>query len=311
MIIQTRTTEKLALVALLLGALLLASCAAKEPGETAEQPERWDAPIHQQNQDPTLRDQARDVLGSPTTQDGTLAATSRASDARWTILMARIDDSRPELVEQTLEALRVQFPDTHIVRREGSAFLAHGGYTDPQSAKARDDLQRIRAYAFSDDPNAPRPYAAAFMAPPSPEDLAGSNPDYDLRTVKKRFGRDAVYTLQIGIYGSTDRRAPNAEELSDIRRAAEQAVITLRRDGEQAFYYHAPSRSTVTVGVFGEEDHDPTTFPRYESERLRAARERHPLNLLNGQGINQIVRDAQGNRVRKPQPSFIVAIPNQ
>ncbi|MFG0305943.1 MAG: hypothetical protein ACF8Q5_06980 [Phycisphaerales bacterium JB040] len=315
MIIRTRTSKILARLGALAGALLLASCAAQDPApgaaQSGDQPERWDAQVHQQQQNATLRDQAREVLGAPTTQEGTIARPPGARDARWTILMARIDDSRPELVRQTLDALRRSFPDARTVTREGSTFLAHGGYTDPQSSQARQDLQRIRSYALTDKPDAPRPYAAAFMAPPSPEDLAGSNPNYDLRNVKERFGPDAIYTLQIGIYGSTDRRAPSAEELEAIRRAAEEAVIALRREGEQAFYYHAPSRSTVTVGVYGEDDHDPTTYPRYESARLRAARERHPLNLLNGQGINRIVRDAQGNRVRKPQPSFIVAIPDE
>jgi len=298
--------------------VILAGCSAS-PGtanSTAE-PERWDAAIDPSvdgslspSEPATLRERSRAVLGAPTDESGVIAKPGGvAADSRWSIVLTKIDTSRPELVEQTVAALSQLFPGVRVTERDSGTFLTFGQYTDPSNPKARADLKRVHDYTMTLGERTSHPYAQAFIAPPSAESLAGSNAAYDLRNVRARFGEKALYTLQIAIYGRNDRTAPSSEDLVSFRRAAEQAVVTLRRDGEQAFYYHGPGRSTVTVGVFYEEDHDSTTFPPLETEPLKAAREKHPLNLLNGQGISQTVQDERGNKVRKPQPSFLVGIP--
>jgi len=86
-------------------------------------------------------------------------------------------------------------------------------------------------------------------------------------------------------------------------------VRELRAEGDQAFYYHAPYRSMVTVGVFGESDFDATTTPPIESRRLRQTREKFPHNLLNGKGIRETITNSAGQRVTRLQPSSLVAIP--
>lgn len=329
MIIETRTSEKTssprvrgtprpAFLAALTVLGILAGCSAS-PGtaDTPAEPERWDAAIDPNadgsvtpSEPATLRERSRAVLGTPTDESGVIARPGGvAADSRWTIVLTKIDNSRPELVQQTIAALSQTFPGVRLTERDGGTFLTYGQYVDPSTPKARADLKRVHDYTMTLGERTANPYAQAFIAPPSAESLAGSNAAYDLRNVRARFGDKALYTLQIAIYGRNDRTAPSSEDLASFRRAAEQAVITLRRDGEQAFYYHGPSRSTVTVGVFYEEDHDSTTFPPLETEPLKAARARHPLNLLNGQGISQTVQDERGNKVRKPQPSFLVGIP--
>jgi len=300
---------------------MLAGCSASpETPTTAREPERWDAevtptdpstdPSGPQTDPGSLRDRARAVLGSPTDEAGVSTRPGGTAElSRWTIILTKVDTSRPELVEQALASLSRQFPGVRLSERDGGHFFTLGQYTDPRTPQARADLQRVHAYAITLGDRTAYPYAEAFIAPPTAESLQGTNAAYDLRNVHTRFGAKALYTLQVAIYGRNDRAAPSTEDLASFRRAAEQAVITLRREGEQAFYYHGPSRSTVTVGVFYEEDHDPTTLPRIESERLKAARANHPLNLLNGQGITQVLTDERGQKVRKPQPSFLVGIP--
>ncbi|MFT5422882.1 MAG: hypothetical protein ACI89L_000651 [Phycisphaerales bacterium] len=333
MIIETRTNGKKSpprvrgrsrpafLVACTLAAMLAGCSASPDTAEKPREPERWDAAIDPSDspttspdfsEPATLRDQARAVLGSPTDESGLIAQPGgAAANSRWTIVLTKIDNSRPELVKQMLDALNKTIPGVRVDERDGGHFLILGQYTDARTPQARADLQRVHNYTVTIGERTAHPYAQAFIAPPTAQSLQGTNPGYDLRNVRERFGNKALYTLQIAIYGRSDRAAPSTENLASFRRAAEQAVITLRREGGQAFYYHGPSRSTVTLGVFYEKDHDPTTLPPLESEGLKAARAQHPLNLLNGQGITEVSRDERGNKVRRPQKSFLVGIPKE
>ena len=80
-------------------------------------------------------------------------------------------------------------------------------------------------------------------------------PDFDLATVKARRGtKKPLYTLQIAVYGRPDNTDATKEDLAQFRKSAEEAVVQLRREGEQAYYYHGPNRSMVTVGIFSEDD---------------------------------------------------------
>jgi hypothetical protein len=185
--------------------------------------------------------------------------------------------------------------------------LAFGRFDSPDEPAAREALDALRAIEIEGE----RPFAGAVLAPPSPDLLTGSLPQFDLRTVKEKFGPDALYTLQIGVYGRADRTPPESAELAEYRRTAERAVYDLRRQGEEAYYYHAPNRSMVTIGVFGPDDHDPRT-PGLESNRLSDTRLRHPHNTLNGQGIRERIpnRPADDPTGWKLQPSALVGVPS-
>jgi hypothetical protein len=141
---------------------------------------------------------------------------------------------------------------------------------------------------------------------------AGSEGDeLNLRTVKRRLGeRRAVYTLQIGAYGRGDLGKPTPGELRIFRAEAEKAARQLRAEGEEAFYYHGPNMSMVTVGVLGEDDHDGSTQPPIESIRLRQLRQKFPYNMLNGQGIRETIQTDRGP-VKRLQDSRLVAIPDR
>jgi len=56
--------------------------------------------------------------------------------------------------------------------------------------------------------------------------------------------------------------------------------MCIRDRGETAFYSHGPQTSLITVGIFGEQDFEPSTG--WMSPRLRALRQRFPNTLLNG-----------------------------
>jgi len=212
--------------------------------------------------------------------------------------------ARPEIAVASLEetvgqGVRVIRPDP-----DRPPMLVYGRYADPLSARARADAQRIRDLVV----DGKRPFAGAVLVRESdPTPTTGRLARYDLRNAKKLFGADAVYTLQIGVYAREDDRRPTREDLASFRSSAEQAVEDLRRAGDQAFFYHGPNGSMVTVGVFSEDDIDLTVVPEIESPRLREVRARHPHNLLNGLGVRETRR---GSDEETLQASRLVLIPD-
>jgi hypothetical protein len=224
----------------------------------------------------------------------------------WSIVLTKLSNTSMERAQQLLRVIQDEagLRQAFIEERSEGLVIAYGNYIGRE--EAMEDLERIRRTQMMSS----TPFTNAIITPPSSDELRGSNPMHDLRTVKARYGGQAVYTLQVGVYGRADYQSPGPEELSAYRQAAEQAVRELRAEGETAFYYHAPARSMVTVGVFGEKDFDSTTLPPIQSLMLRRTREKFPHNLLNGAGLNETVRTESG-KVTRLQSSQLVAIPDK
>jgi hypothetical protein len=197
-----------------------------------------------------------------------------------------------------------QLPEAQLQSRSGGTAIIYGSFESATDQKLKTALEYVRSIRVRGGQKA---YANAFAAPPVIDGVMGETPEMDLRTAATQFGPDALYTLQISIYGRADRQRPSASELAGFRQTAEKTVADLREKGELAFYFHAPERSTVTIGVFGPNDHDPQR-PGRESPRLKAARETYPHNLLNGTATKEKVPNTDRERF---QPSFLVAIPRE
>ncbi|MCC5824178.1 MAG: hypothetical protein LAT64_04215 [Phycisphaerales bacterium] len=196
---------------------------------------------------------------------------------------------------------------SYIAVRDRRPVIAYGRYDEPGDPEAQAGLRRVRETNVGDV----NPFGAAMLIPPTAARAGSDADEANLRTVRQRMSRrDAAYTLQIGAYGRPDFSRPTEEELRVFRREAEQAVRQLRAEGETAFYYHGPNMSMVTIGVFSETDHDGSTQPPIESIRLRQIRQKHPHNLLNGEGIMETVRTETGS-IRRLQASRLVAIPER
>lgn len=279
----------------LLAAAALAGCAS-----TAER-----AP-------PDLQE-VRDVFGrrvrvgsewSGSSQDGVRVPTQTGPDA-WTIvlLVADAPGKAGSLLNQVRSVGRL--PDAFVMERNGRDVVAVGSYADPSSQVAQIELERVRSITI----DGVRPYERAFLAPPSGDLSRGSIPEYDLRNARARYGEAALYTLQIAVYGREDDKPVSATDREQFRAAAEDAAVALRQGGELAFYYHGPNRSMVTVGIFGEKDLQLEQGIPTESARLTLARDRHPLNLLNGRTIVEKVRSSTGGMIDRDQSSFLVSVP--
>jgi hypothetical protein len=79
----------------------------------------------------------------------------------------------------------------------------------------------------------------------------------------------------------------------------------MRRQGEQAFYFHGPLRSMVTVGLFGIDEYDLRQL-RLRSPAIARLMERFPHNLVNGAGVK---RKRAGQAEAVMDPSFVVGVP--
>ncbi|MAY73224.1 MAG: hypothetical protein CMJ31_00595 [Phycisphaerae bacterium] len=220
------------------------------------------------------------------------------------MILGRADTSRGT-PEMALERAR-EFEGlggAYLVDRGGVAHLAYGAYAGPRGSEAQADLARIRTKT---------PFRTAVLLPLAAETgAAAADTELDLRTVAKRYGPNALYTLQVAVYGlsPSDPRQPSGEDLASFRRAAEDAAAAFRAAGEEAFYLHGPQNSIVTIGVFGREDLDDSVNPPVLSRRLRETHERHPHNLLNGQAIRMTGRAASGAVVEQLQTSQLVEVP--
>ena len=185
-----------------------------------------------------------------------------------------------------------------IGTRPKAALVLLGAFADPGAADAQALLKRVRETTAEGS----KVFANAFFAPPAEEVNLGARPEHNLLTAREQFGRRAAATLQICVYGRRDLERPTEADLAEARRAAEEAAAALRRDGELAFYYHGARMSTVTVGVFTDDELKPGASPA-----LDALRKRYPHNLYNGSGIREKAR--KGGTDLGLQKSEVVAIP--
>lgn len=136
------------------------------------------------------------------------------------------------------------------------------------------------------------------------------HPEWDLAEVERGH-----WSLHIAVFYNTD-------EMRQRKRAAEQYCELLRQDGEEAYYHHGMSNSSVCVGIFPREairtfrKTDPLTgtlrvTDRIVDERMLALQRKYPHNLENGHIISQIRRDPRTGEIaeRIPNPSFPVRLP--
>ncbi|MFK7883516.1 MAG: hypothetical protein AB8F26_04945 [Phycisphaerales bacterium] len=239
--------------------------------------------------------------------DAPMGGASDPAARGWSVLIAVVPTNRPRDAEEMLGTVQsAGLGEAYLVERSGRSAVVYGSYDDPGSDDAQAGLQRVREMQIG----GMTPFAAAILIPPPAAMAQSSGNEFDLRTVKARVGERAVYTLQVAVYGRSDLEKATPEDLKVFRAQAEQAVIEMRADGHDAFFYHGPNSSSVTIGVFDEDDHDGTTVPPVESVRLRVLRKEFPNNLLNGEGLMETVRTERGP-VKRLQASRLVAIPQK
>lgn len=251
-----------------------------------------------------LKEEGRALFGDPARPGKSYAKGSDKSklDDGWVIVLgAFTGDDQEQNAREALARITAQTPliGARISKKEKASVIEYGRFRDPADPAAKAELERVRAMVVDNEP-----LSRSFFAPP--DAVEGSMPQFDLRNWKNEpFASAALYTLQIAAYGRSDTKAPTAKERDEFRALAEKAVSQLRREGEQAFYYHGPFLSMVTIGLFDESD----LSKGAESRRLSELKKRFPNNLLNGKGIRETIKTTDGKTESRLQASRLVALP--
>lgn len=293
--------------------LVLPGLAQPEPRERSPgkgQPSKEKAPAKaapkQKGASGTLAEEGRALF--PEAAAAPTGAGVTAGDPAWRILIVAAQG--PDAKSTAEMALwKVQnvgtLPEAYLMQGDGETWrVCYGRYASGSDPVAQADLRRIQATRIG----AEAPFESAVLMPPADGEMPITSP-FDLRSVAHSLPEEhARYTLAIAFYTRADLGEPTKEELLECRKLAEEAVAKLRREGDQAYFYHGPNGSQVTVGVFGSKDHDPVNSPGQESPGLRAVRAKHPNYLLNGMGQRRTINTSSGKKKVMVQ-SALVEIP--
>ncbi|MCA9277787.1 MAG: hypothetical protein H6815_03270 [Phycisphaeraceae bacterium] len=239
------------------------------------------------------------VSPTPTGELGTNDGLDQQTS--WSVVIASLTGQQAETeAQRVLQLATAAGFDAKVQRRGSSIVVTTGEFESLDNAGSQLLLKQVQSYSTG----AARPFANAILMPPS-NFTAGQVPEYDLSNIKQLFGKDALYTLQIAVYRRDDQEEPTEKDLKEFRAAAETVVMDLRKEGVPAFYSHGRNSSSVTVGVFGNDDYrlDPRTGRGIDGMRLAQVRERFPHLLLNGKTFFR-------GKSTKETPSLLVNVPS-
>ncbi len=161
-----------------------------------------------------------------------------------------------------------------------------GRYKEQNDPHALKNLEKIRQFAI----DGRQPFRSAAILPLTGRENQSSVNPYDLKPYV------GFFTLQIGFYD--EQYGP------DFRQAAEEAVRILREDGEEAYFYHGPIRSLITIGLFTYDDFVKVGNTEAYGPRIKKLQEEYPYNLGNGRTLIEKVR----GEVIGEQKSFLVRV---
>lgn len=231
--------------------------------------------------EPSLWEQ---LAGEQQTQSGSTARTAGS----WSVRVARFNGSeRFKKAYLTVQSLRQEAGLVDLWHQDDGEYTTvyHGRFRGPDWPEAKLALDRIQDARISGK----RPYRNASLETVSL--VRRSATKYHEHDLRQHAG---LYSLQIGYYD---------EEFGDeFRKVAEEAVATLREDGEDAYFYHGPNRSIITIGLFGESDFDYRRGIRAYGPRMKTLQAKYPHHMGNGR---ELIEKRRGQVIGR-QPSSIV-----
>ncbi len=209
----------------------------------------------------------------------------------WGIQLATFEGNRRftqahRLIEFLREKTSIQ--DAWVHDAGTHVAVLRGRYDSPDMQQAQDDLHLVRQMEIESVKRFEKaqmvPFGQAAQNAVMPADLA-------------QFAGMAGYTLQVAVFDPAG--GPR------YREAAEAYCRQLREKNEQAYFYHGPNRSMVTIGLFDESDMIQAGALKQYGPRVREVQQRFPHNLVNG----STVVESAGGQMIGDQPSSLVHLP--
>ena len=233
-------------------------------------------------------------------------AHGRADAPTWGVLLTqyRGRDSQAQ-ARQLIQHLRREagVTDAWAINAPNATSVYRGRFADPSTEAAHRTLTETRRIELDGE----RPFADARLTSPHLGGVTGGDgggggggDPIDLAQYPN------YYSLQVGFFDD--------HHGSDRRRAAEQWARELRDEEHQAYYYHGPTRSMVTIGLFRyEQAFTAVDDPRRQADqarvdaysgRVRQLQQEFPHTLANGHPL--YLEDEQGRR--QEQPTVLVRV---
>jgi hypothetical protein len=242
--------------------------------------------------------------GSGQTPGGNAGSRVAEEPGGWGVLLASASgDGAKAVMEQQRPQLAQLLGrrDVRVSRQRSGYAVVLGNYGAPSDPAAQRDLAFVKSFEV----DGRRPFARAHLMPPvrvESDEVRPVTPhakeEWNLAVVREGLGKQAGFTLQIGVFESSDRAA--------AMRAAENWVHELRQAGEEAYFYHGRTASMVSVGVFGREDWD--ALLDVAGPRVRALQRKYPTLRL--ERLDE--RSSRKKKNAEPErPSLLVMIPER
>lgn len=222
----------------------------------------------------------------------------RAKEGGWSILLAEFRETDAKRRAQML-SLRLQqetpLEETWVYSTRDTASVYFGVFDNTNTPDAQTALRRVHDTTLDNVAY----FEFADFVPIGGTAGSANHP----MNLKQYTG---MYTLQVAVF---DEKYPDGRFAG-----AEQYARQLREDGQDAYFYHGPHRSMVTIGLWGREQafetkenpRLPGTFVDVYASHVRELQKEYPHNLLNGYTLMQGVA---GEEEKVEQPSRLVRIP--
>lgn len=212
------------------------------------------------------------------------ATAGRAKRPTYGIVLGTFDgDNRDGRAEKFAAKVKSEtlLTNVQVYKGEARTIVYRGPYVDSFTDDAQREFRQTRAIEVAG--KRAFPDAALLPLESATRDTSSLSAELARFELNQYAG---FYTLQIGYYDQNYG--------SDYRKAAEQAVLSLRSEGEEAYFHHFPQQSTITIGIFDDRDvirnmvpgEDGTVMVSYTySSRVRELQNRFPNHLANGMTI--------------------------
>lgn len=226
--------------------------------------------------------------------------------ARFAAALKQVSGLRAERVE--------------VVEQEDGTAVYYGLYRreyDDRAGIARyqpdpaKDLELIRSLNLSNSrlrPDDPDNWPFRLASMEELPDTRGGDPAWNLE------GKKGVWSLQVGVFYNTER-------MRRRKTAAQEYCKMLRQQGEEAYFYHGPDKSSVCIGLFPKDAireirhvDELTGVPSFWNvivdERMQELQKKYD-HIENGHIMKDVSRDpATGERQSKPIKPFPVRMPS-
>ena len=234
------------------------------------------------------------------------AKPDESADQPYSILLCMFTDPErhiqdAEYYQQSLTN-NLKWKGVFVVNKAGVSELFWGRYGSPAAAQA--NLRIAKAHRTQ---TGTQPFSQAFVVPLPGKDIGPAA--WNLRNAK------GLYTLLLATFQDDPSR-----NYVGRKKFALDYCKRLRDGGYEAYFYHGPVISLVTVGLYGADavSHQSGNGPGGGIEsylltdpKVKALQRDFPYLAINGNTESQVSRNAKGNTVSTPKKTALIQIPRE